>query len=59
MIESEHGNRETNAGAQQEGIMNRRTGAEDRVGGGRIALFDFDLSHDAVCAARACVGDDA
>jgi hypothetical protein len=36
-----------------------RPGAEGCVGRGGLDLFRFSLSLDDVCAARACVGDEA
>ncbi len=36
-----------------------RTGAEGCVGVGGIGVFQFSVSLDDVCAARACAGDDA
>jgi len=44
--------------SMREGTNESRSGSEDCVGGGRIALFGVSLSLDGVCAARPCVVDD-
>src|SRR5436309_11615255 len=41
-----------------EGINESRSGSEDCVGVGRLALFGVSLSLNAVCAARPCAVDD-